>query len=142
MTDRPTNWAGNVLFGAARLHHPTSLDEVRRIVASSEKVRAIGSGHSFNPIADTVGDQDLSRRHATVAAHRCRALDGDGRGRRPVWRTCPATPSSGLRAAQPRARCRTSASPERRATGTHGSGVTNGNLATAVRALGAGDSER
>jgi alditol oxidase len=51
-----TNWAGNVTFAAARVHRPASVDELRRIVGGSERVRALGSGHSFNRIADTTGD--------------------------------------------------------------------------------------
>ncbi|MEU5031276.1 FAD-binding protein [Streptomyces milbemycinicus] len=52
----PTNWAGNITFGAARVHHPASVAELRRIVGSAERVRALGTGHSFNRIADTTGD--------------------------------------------------------------------------------------
>ena len=55
-TGSPTNWAGNVTFAAARCHRPTSLTELRRIVAGARRVRALGSGHSFNRIADTEGD--------------------------------------------------------------------------------------
>ncbi|WP_406109457.1 FAD-binding protein [Streptomyces sp. NBC_01003] len=56
-TDTPLrNWAGNVTFGAARVHRPTSEDELCRTVASAEKVRVLGSGHSFNRIVDTDGD--------------------------------------------------------------------------------------
>ena len=52
-TDWTTNWAGNVTFGAARLHRPSSLDELRRLVAGSDRLRVLGTGHSFNTIADT-----------------------------------------------------------------------------------------
>ncbi|MGO4431325.1 FAD-binding protein, partial [Streptomyces sp. MCAF7] len=52
----PTNRAGNITFGAARVHHPASVAELRRIVGSAERVRALGTGHSFNRIADTSGD--------------------------------------------------------------------------------------
>ncbi|WP_103963839.1 FAD-binding protein [Nonomuraea solani] len=51
-----TNWAGNTTFRAKEVHHPTSLDELRRLVANSPRVRALGSGHSFNHVADTTGD--------------------------------------------------------------------------------------
>lgn len=51
-----TNWAGNTTFQAREVHHPTSLDELRRLVAASPRVRALGSGHSFNHVADTTGD--------------------------------------------------------------------------------------
>ena len=53
---RPTNWAGNVVFGAARLHKPESIDDLRRIVQGSRRIRALGCGHSFSKIADTTGD--------------------------------------------------------------------------------------
>jgi alditol oxidase len=52
-----TNWAGNVIFRAARTHIPESVDSLRRIVENSNRIRALGSGHSFSGIADT--DHDL-----------------------------------------------------------------------------------
>jgi xylitol oxidase len=51
-----TNWAGNVTFGAVRVHRPTSVPEVQELVAGSRRVRALGSAHSFSPVADTDGD--------------------------------------------------------------------------------------
>ncbi|GAA4780537.1 FAD-binding protein [Microbacterium gilvum] len=50
-----TNWAGNVRFGAERVEAPATVDEVRAVLAASRRVRALGSGHSFNLIADTDG---------------------------------------------------------------------------------------
>ncbi|MEU6719291.1 FAD-binding protein [Nonomuraea sp. NPDC046802] len=51
-----TNWAGNTAFRAKVVHHPTSLSELQSLVADSLQVRALGSGHSFNDVADTTGD--------------------------------------------------------------------------------------
>lgn len=51
-----TNWAGNVTFGARALHRPASVAELSSLVAGSARVRALGTGHSFNEIADTTGD--------------------------------------------------------------------------------------
>ena len=51
-----SNWAGNLTYRAARVHRPTSVEEVRRIVAGSERVKALGSRHCFNDIADTAAD--------------------------------------------------------------------------------------
>ena len=74
------NWAGNVTFGAARVHRPDSVDELRRVVADSRRVRALGSRHSFSAVADTTDDLvlldglphavevDAGARTATVAA--------------------------------------------------------------------------
>lgn len=50
-----TNWAGNITFSTAQLHTPGSLDELRTLVAGSTQVRVLGSGHSFNTIADVDG---------------------------------------------------------------------------------------
>jgi FAD/FMN-containing dehydrogenase len=50
-----TNWAGNVRFRAAAVRRPTSVAELRRVVASSRRVRALGTGHSFSTVADTDG---------------------------------------------------------------------------------------
>lgn len=50
------NWAGNVTFAAARVHHPETEDELARIVAGARRVRALGTGHSFSRVADTTGD--------------------------------------------------------------------------------------
>jgi xylitol oxidase len=50
------NWSRNFEYTAARLHRPTTLDEVKQIVASATKVGVLGSRHSFNGIADTTGD--------------------------------------------------------------------------------------
>jgi alditol oxidase len=50
-----TNWAGNVTFQADDVRRPTSVEELRGLVARSGKVRVLGSGHSFNDIADSSG---------------------------------------------------------------------------------------
>jgi xylitol oxidase len=75
-----TNWAGNVSFSAAAFHQPASVAELQRLVATSARVKALGRGHSFSPIADTTGDLvslarlpklvtiDAARSQVTVAA--------------------------------------------------------------------------
>lgn len=49
------NWAGNVVFGAGSVAEPRSVEELQSVVATSPLVRALGSGHSFSPVADTTG---------------------------------------------------------------------------------------
>ena len=51
-----TNWAGNVRFGANRFHQPSTVAALQQIISRSSKVRVLGTGHSFNEIADTTGD--------------------------------------------------------------------------------------
>ena len=61
-----TNRAGNVVFTASRLRRPTSVPERQELVAGSARIRALGSGHPFSPVADTAGElvtvADLPRR--------------------------------------------------------------------------------
>ena len=50
-----TNWTGNVTFRTRRRDSPADLSTLQRLVATSPRVRALGTGHSFSPIADTGG---------------------------------------------------------------------------------------
>jgi len=56
VSDVVRNWAGNITFGARRLHRPTALPQLQEIVAAGGPLRILGSGHSFNLMADTTGD--------------------------------------------------------------------------------------
>lgn len=51
-----TNWAGNITFSTPRLHTPRTVPELQDLVAGSPRLKAVGTGHSFNRIADTEGD--------------------------------------------------------------------------------------
>lgn len=55
MTEANRNWAGNIAYSTADLETPRTVLEVQEIVRRSRKVRALGSRHSFNRIADTDG---------------------------------------------------------------------------------------
>lgn len=48
-----TNWSGNYAYGATRIEAPASVDAVRALLSGATAVRAIGTRHSFNPIADS-----------------------------------------------------------------------------------------
>ncbi|HET7195969.1 MAG TPA: FAD-binding protein [Nocardioides sp.] len=48
------NWAGNYSYKAPVVR-PQSVDEVQSLVATHERVRALGTRHSFTDIADTDG---------------------------------------------------------------------------------------
>jgi xylitol oxidase len=129
-----TNWAGNVTFGAARIHRPASLAELRALVAAEPRVRALGTRHSFSDLADSPGalvslaglpagvEVDTAAATARVAAGMRYAELGE-RLARQGWglHNLGSLPHISVAGA-----C---------ATATHGSGVGNGNLATAVRAV-------
>lgn len=48
-----TNWSGTYDYRATRRARPTTLDELQQLVADAPAVKAAGSGHSFNGIADS-----------------------------------------------------------------------------------------
>ena len=57
------NWAGNHEYRAARIHYPKSVDEVCELVSRSDKIRALGTRHSFNDIADIDGGDLICTKH-------------------------------------------------------------------------------
>ena len=134
MNEPRHNWAGNIAYASARVHYPESTEQVHEIVARSRKVKVFGARHSFNTITDTTEthisldkmDQSLSLDpiRGTVTAsggmtygQLCAQLHQAGR----AIHNMASLPNITIAGA-----C---------ATATHGSGDTNGNLATAVSAL-------
>lgn len=127
------NWAGNITYSTGNVHTPASVEEVRSVVKSCAKLRALGSRHSFNTIADSDANQisltrldkvdiDDNTRTATVGAglkygHIAPILDARGY----ALHNLASLPHISVAGAI--------------ATATHGSGLHNGNLATQVAAL-------
>lgn len=52
-----TNWSGNIDFTASSLQQPKTVAELQALVARHSSVRALGTAHCFNAIADTRGIQ-------------------------------------------------------------------------------------
>src|SRR5438874_12160953 len=128
---RLSNWAGNYQYAAARVHRPSSLGELCGIVRDAEKVKALGTRHSFNDIADTIGDlislerfdcidePDAAARTVRIGAgvrygELCRHLHPRGF----ALHNLASLPHISVAGAV--------------ATATHGSGVNNVNLSTTV----------
>jgi len=55
MTRPLTNWAGNFRFSAREVLQPGSVAELQAAVRDREHVKVLGTGHSFNGIADSTG---------------------------------------------------------------------------------------
>lgn len=124
------NWAGTFHYSTNRVLEPVSVEDVQRAVTSVPSVRALGTRHSFNGIADSTVAQI-----STLGLKDCR-IDGAAR---------TVTVGAGLRygdlavqldkagfalanlASLPHISVGGSI-----ATATHGSGLRNGNLATSV----------
>jgi xylitol oxidase len=134
-----TNWAGNYRYGAERLHRPTSLDQLREIVAGAVSVHVLGSRHSFNGIADAAELISLEALHSEEALPARVHVDHDAQ---------TISFGAGLKYGELVERLNDDGMALHNlaslphisvagavATATHGSGVRNGNLATAVAAM-------
>lgn len=49
------NWAGNLDYASTDVQRPESVAELAELIAGSSRVKALGSRHSFNRVADTDG---------------------------------------------------------------------------------------
>lgn len=128
------NWSGTVNFRDALRVAPFSVEELQELASKSARVRARGSAHCFNAIADTSAtsitfenmpsDIEINKEKKTV-----RVPAGMKYGELAValhergWaiHNMASLPHISIAGAV--------------ATATHGSGVGNGNLATAVESL-------
>ncbi|MFF3379347.1 FAD-binding protein [Streptomyces sp. NPDC002680] len=134
MAETLTNWAGNIIYTPKELHRPHTPAALRALVAESARVRVLGSGHSFNEIAEPGDggvllslaalppeiDVDTTARTVRVGggvryAELARVVHGRGLAL-PNMASLPHISVAGSVA-----------------TGTHGSGVGNGSLAAPVR---------
>lgn len=128
------NWSGTVTFADSQTFAPATTAELAQIVATNPKVRARGSAHCFNAMADTDAISvtfenlpnelmiDKEKEIVTISAgikYGELAVALEKRG----WalHNMASLPHISVAGAI--------------ATATHGSGVGNGNLATAVRGL-------
>jgi xylitol oxidase len=132
--DKLTNWAGNLEYSTDRLAGAISVEQVQYFVRHSAKFKVLGSRHCFNNIADSkdallslkelneIVSLDAQARTVTVDAgitygQLAPLLDAKGF----ALHNLASLPHISVAGA-----C---------TTATHGSGQTNGNLATAVSAL-------
>ncbi|HEX8037696.1 MAG TPA: FAD-binding protein [Chryseosolibacter sp.] len=129
-----TNWSGNLQYSTDRIHYPATAEEVQRIVRESSSLRALGSQHSFNTIADSKENLVSSRRLNKIialdkSAHTVTVEGGIKYGELVQYlhengyalHNLASLPHISVAGAI--------------ATATHGSGVKNGNLATPVSAI-------
>jgi len=127
------NWAGNLTYSTDRLFSPGSVDEVRQVVKSCAKLRALGSRHSFNSIADSTQNQISLKRLDQIAIDEKARTVTVGAGIT-YGKLSPYLDQHGY-ALHNLASLPHISVAGAIATGTHGSGVHNGNLATAVAGL-------
>jgi alditol oxidase len=128
------NWAGNLTYGTGNIFYPKTTEEVRQWVKKSIHLRALGTRHCFNSIADSNYSLISSR-----ALNKVISLDPGARsvtveGGIKYGELCPWLDEKGYAlhnlASLPHISVAGSIS-----TATHGSGMGNGNLSSAVNAL-------
>jgi alditol oxidase len=138
MTATRTNWAGNIGFPGV-LHEPAGLEDLRRLLGSGERLRVVGTGHSFSDVAVPAPGGPAGAQVSLARMPVVRELD-TARGLARV--------SAGLRYGEVAPWLHEHGSALHNlgslphiavagacSTGTHGSGDRSGILATAVRAL-------
>lgn len=132
MTEK--NWAGNYEYRAASVARPRSVEELRDLVLGAPEVRALGTRHSFNDLADTPGllisTGDLPGDIRIDEAARAVTVGGGVR----YGDLAQALQEAGW-ALHNLASLPHISVAGAIATATHGSGDRNGNLATAVSGL-------
>jgi alditol oxidase len=128
------NWAGNIEYSTENLHAEKSVEEVRRYIAKTSKLKVLGTRHCFNTIADSK-DAFLSLKPMEQVV----ALDATAKtvtveAGVTYGRLAPYLHEKGFAlhnlASLPHISVAGACS-----TGTHGSGEKNGNLSTAASGL-------
>ncbi|XAS67542.1 FAD-binding protein [Micrococcaceae bacterium Sec5.7] len=128
------NWAGNLSYQAPVIARPRTVEALQKLVAGTARIRALGSRHSFNDIADTRGTLaaldlldpgiavDPDQMTVTVSGGtRYGTLAEELQSQGFALHNLASLPHISVAGAV--------------ATATHGSGDGNGNLATAVVGL-------
>lgn len=133
-SEKLKNWAGNLEYSTGKVAYPEIVEQVQEVVKQADKLRALGTQHCFNKIADSPYQLLSAKKLDKILA-----LDPDKK---------TVTVEAGVRygtlgeylqergfalhnlASLPHISVAGSI-----ATATHGSGVKNGNLATAVSGL-------
>jgi xylitol oxidase len=134
MTEKLSNWAGNYTYSTTKVHRPTTLEQVQQVVSRCDKLRVLGSRHSFNGIADCneglISLEHLERVLVIDSQRQTVTVDGGLR----YGDFCHTLQAEGYAlhnlASLPHISVAGAC-----ATATHGSGDNNGNVATTVAAL-------
>ena len=139
-TDEPsaggklTNWAGNYQYSTDDLHRLTSIEQVRKFVKEHDSLKVLGTRHCFNGIADSQHTLISIMQMDQVVALDPKALTVRIEGGMSYGQLCPYLHDRGFAlhnlASLPHISIAGAC-----ATATHGSGIKNKNLATAVSAL-------
>lgn len=134
MAGKNTNWSGSLVYSTERVRAPQSLAELQEIVRTAENPHAVGSRHSFTPVADTNAEQISLRQLNRVLAIDEAAQTVAVEGGITYGELAPQLHQAGV-AIHNLASLPTITIAGATATATHGSGNNNKNLSAAVSAV-------
>jgi xylitol oxidase len=129
-----TNWAGNLEYSTSNFFRPQTIEELQESVRNCEKLRVLGTRHCFNDVADSTENQITLERLDRVMEldEQARTVTIDAGIN--YGELCPYLHENGYAihnlASLPHISVAGAC-----ATATHGSGMNNGNLATAVSGI-------
>ncbi len=128
------NWAGNFEFSTNRLYKAASVEQVQKLLKKYSTLKVIGSRHCFNRIADSTDNLVSLKEMDKVIALDQKARTVTVGSAMKYGQLSPYLDSKGFAlhnlASLPHISIAGAC-----ATATHGSGIKNGNLATAVSAM-------
>ena len=128
------NWASNLTYSTDKVHYPKTVAEVQQLVKKLSKVKALGTRHCFNTIADSKDELISTRDLNKVISIDKKAHTVTVEGGIKYGELAPYLHKEGFAlhnlASLPHISVGGSIT-----TATHGSGIKNGNLASAVTAL-------
>jgi xylitol oxidase len=128
------NWAGNVEYSTHKVEYPKSVEEVQQLVKKYDKLKVLGTRHCFNTIADSkynfISLRDMNKVVSLDTNTKTVTVEGGIK----YGELCPWLNDKGFAlhnlASLPHISIAGAIT-----TATHGSGVKNGNLSSAVEAL-------
>ncbi len=128
------NWAGNLEYSTSNVFYPRTVQELQQLVKKYRNVKALGSRHCFNDIADSkhnlISFKEMNKVVTLDTGKHTITIEGGMN----YGQLCPYLHDRGFAlhnlASLPHISVAGACT-----TATHGSGVSNGSLATAVRAI-------
>src|SRR5271163_3472409 len=131
--ERLTNWSGNITYAAGQVEEASTIDQIRNIIRSHPKLKVLGTRHCFNTIADS--------NHYLLSLKPMREIALDTQGKTVTVEPGVTYGQLGPYLDQKGFALHNLASLPHISvagactTATHGSGETNGNLASAVTGI-------
>jgi xylitol oxidase len=131
---RLKNWAGNITYSTGNVQYPKSVAEVQQLVKKHAKIKTLGTRHCFNTIADSKYDLLSTRDLNKVVSLDRKAKTVTVEGGIKYGELAPYLHTQGFALANLASLPHISVGGSI-TTATHGSGVKNGNLSSAVSGL-------